>query len=58
MNRLNPSVEKGLTSEQALEQFNKGLNYTDVSVPTKTIKRIIREKAVSCLYSPILINSQ
>ena len=47
MNRLNPSVEKGLTSEQALEQFNKGLNYTDVSVPTKTIKRIIRDNLLT-----------
>ena len=43
MNRLNPTPEKGLTTKQALEQFNKGLNYTDVSVPTKTIKRIIRD---------------
>ena len=43
MNRLNPTAEKGLTKEEAQEQLQKGLNYTDVSVPTKTIKRIVSD---------------
>ena len=43
MNRLNPTAEKGLTKVEVEEQLKKGLNYTDVSVPTKTIKRIISD---------------
>ena len=43
MKRLNPTAEKGLTSKEVEEQLSLGLNYTDVSVPTKTIKKIISD---------------
>ena len=43
MKRLDPTAEKGLTKEEVEEQLRLGLNYTDVSVPTKTIKRIISD---------------
>ena len=43
MARLNPRYEKGLTNKQVEEQMAKGLNYTDVSVPTKSIKRIVSD---------------
>ena len=43
MERFNPSVEVGLTEEQVRERFLEDLNYKDVSVPTKSIKRIIRD---------------
>lgn len=43
MERYNPDVNKGLTKEQVEERFRENLNYTDVSVPTKTIKRIVSD---------------
>lgn len=43
MERYDPSVELGLTEEQVKKRFLEDLNYKDVSVPTKSIKRIIRD---------------
>ena len=43
MKRYNPSYEEGLTSLQVEERIKEDLNYKDVSVPTKTIKRIISD---------------
>ena len=43
MERFNPNIEVGLTNEQVKKRFEEDLNYKDVSVPTKTIKRIIRD---------------
>ena len=43
MERFNPSVEVGLTLEQVNKRIEEDLNYKDVYVPTKTIKRIIRD---------------
>ncbi len=42
MKRYTPDVKKGLSFEQVTERLNNNLNYTDVSVPTKTIGEIIR----------------
>ena len=41
MKRFNPNPNEGLTKEQVNERLKEKLNYTDVSVPTKTIKRIM-----------------
>ncbi len=43
MERYNPDITKGLTSKQVEKRMSENLNYTDVSVPTKTIKRIISD---------------
>ena len=43
MNRYNPNFKEGLTSKQVEERIKDDLNYKDVSVPTKTIKRIISD---------------
>ena len=43
MERFDPSVEVGLTDNQVKKRILEDLNYKDVSVPTKTIKRIIRD---------------
>ena len=43
MIRYNPKVKDGLTSEQVKTRMEENLNYQDVSVPTKTIGRIIRD---------------
>jgi len=43
MERYNPNIEIGLTEEQVKKRFDEDLNYKDVSVPTKTIKRIVRD---------------
>lgn len=43
MNRFNPKPSDGLTSVQVEERLKENLNYTDVSVPTKTIGRIISD---------------
>lgn len=43
MKRLDPKAEYGLSSEEVEERLREGLNYTDVSVPTKTIKRIVSD---------------
>ena len=43
MNRYNPNFNEGLTEEQVNERIKNDLNYKDVSVPTKTIKRIISD---------------
>lgn len=41
MKRFNPNPSEGLTKAQVDERLKEKLNYTDVSVPTKTIKRIM-----------------
>lgn len=43
MKRYNPNVRVGLTKQQVEERIRENLNYTDVSVPTKTIGQIIRD---------------
>ena len=43
MERFNPDVKVGLTKEQVDNRFKDKLNYKDVTVPTKTIKRIISD---------------
>ena len=43
MIRFNPNPKKGLTEEQVQQRLEENLNYTDVSVPTKTIKRIVSD---------------
>ncbi len=43
MERYNPSYKTGLNDEQVKKRIEESLNYTDVSVPTKTIKRIISD---------------
>ncbi len=43
MKRYNPNFELGLTDQQVEERIKEDLNYKDVSVPTKTIKRIISD---------------
>ena len=43
MVRYNPKPKEGLNTEQVEERLRDNLNYTDVSVPTKTIKRIISD---------------
>ena len=43
MKRFSPSIENGLSQEEVEERLKEKLNYTDVSVPTKTIKRIISD---------------
>ena len=43
MERYNPNYKNGLTSEQVKKRMEENLNYTDVSVPTKTIGRIISD---------------
>ncbi len=43
MERYSPDVSTGLTSKQVEERIKDNLNYTDISVPTKTIKRIVRD---------------
>ena len=43
MERYNPSVKNGLSKKQVENRMNEKLNYTDVSVPTKSIKRIMRD---------------
>ncbi len=43
MKRFFPSIENGLSSQEVEERMKENLNYTDVSVPTKTIKRIVRD---------------
>ncbi len=43
MKRFNPNPNEGLTKEQVDERLKENLNYTDVSVPTKTIGRIMSD---------------
>ena len=43
MKRFNPDFNIGLTDEQVNERIKEDLNYKDVSVPTKTIKRIVSD---------------
>lgn len=43
MKRYNPNVKSGLTTEEVEQRIKEKLNYTDVSVPTKTIPRIISD---------------
>ena len=49
MERYNPDVSYGLTHKQVTERLNDNLNYTDVSVPTKSIKRIISDNFFTLL---------
>ena len=43
MERFNPDVKTGLTKDQVDKRIKDKLNYKDVTVPTKTIKRIISD---------------
>ena len=43
MERFNPDIKVGLTKEQVDKRIKDKLNYKDVTVPTKTIKRIISD---------------
>ena len=43
MERYNPKPQEGLTKKQVENRINENLNYTDVSVPTKTIGRIVSD---------------
>ena len=43
MVRYNPKLNEGLTSEQVENRIKDNLNYEDISVPTKTIGRIISD---------------
>ncbi len=43
MVRYNPKPNEGLTSEQVKTRMDEKMNYQDVSVPTKTIGRIISD---------------
>ena len=43
MERYNPSVKNGLSKKQVENRIKEKLNYTDVSVPTKSIRRIMSD---------------
>ncbi len=43
MERYTPNVNDGLTKKQVEKRIKENLNYTDVSVPTKSIRQIVRD---------------
>ncbi len=43
MERFNPDYRNGLTKEEVETRMMEGMNYTDVSVPTKSIKKIMSD---------------
>ena len=43
MKRFNPNINEGLSNEEVELRIKEGLVHKDVTVPTKTIKEIVRD---------------